>query len=132
MEHSFLFTTEHSIYSVPIFIVFDSYIFIRIYSQISHSSQNVSLGGGIYYLYIYILQKEYPMPKNIFSNNYRRFYFFSIINYSIYSAKNQVFNKNLITFMIVYKNNLFIGIIRPLLLIFIILYFFENYLEIPN
>ena len=34
--------------------------------------------------------------------------------------------------MIVYKNNLFIGIIRPLLLIFIILYFFEKYLEIPN
>ena len=71
-----------------------------------------------------------------------------MINYIIYLAKNQVFKKNLITFMIVYKNNLFIGIIRPLLLIFfiilyyiilyyiilyyIILYFFENYLEILN
>lgn len=54
-----------------------------------------------------------------------------MINYNIYSTKNQVFKKNLITFMIVYKNNLFIGIIRPLL-IYIILFFFEIYLEIPN
>ena len=63
------------------------------------------------------------MPKNIFSNYYRRLYFLSIINYSIYFTENQVFNKNLITFMIVYKNNLFIGIICLLLLYLII--FFE-------
>ena len=46
-----------------------------------------------------------------------------MINYIIYSAKNQVFNKNLITFMIFYKNNLFIDIIRSLLLYLIT--FFE-------
>ena len=56
-----------------------------------------------------------------------------MINYNIYSTKNQVFKKNLITFIIVYKNNLFIDIICPLLLIFLLYYiFFENYLEIPN